>query len=94
VIYHCECPVKETYNTASISLSESVRLKGIKVILSGEGADEFFAGYVGYKFDKMRALNLIQNNASSHEEAIRENLWGDESFFYEKNFSDFNIIKR
>lgn len=94
VIYHCECPVKETYNTASISLSESVRLKGIKVILSGEGADEFFAGYVGYKFDKMRALNLIQNNASSLEEAIRENLWGDQSFFYEKNFSEFNIIKR
>jgi asparagine synthase (glutamine-hydrolysing) len=60
-VYHSECPIKETYNTASLSLSESVRAKGIKVIQSGEGADEFFAGYVGYRFDKMRQMNVISN---------------------------------
>lgn len=93
-VYHSECPIKETYNTASLLLSEAVRSKGIKVILSGEGADEFFAGYVGYRFDKMRAMGLVQNNASPAERQLRKKLWGDESFFYEKNFLEFDEIKR
>lgn len=93
-IYHCECPLKETYNTASLSLSESVRNKGIKVILSGEGADEFFAGYVGYRFDKMRAMNLVQNTASTQEETLRHSLWGDKNFFYERNFLEFDVVKK
>ena len=93
-IYHCECPIKETYNTASLSLSESVRNKGIKVILSGEGADEFFAGYVGYRFDKMRAMNLVQNTATDEEEELRYRLWGDASFFYERNFLEFDQVKQ
>ncbi len=93
-IYHSECPIKETYNTASLSLSETVKANKIKVILSGEGADEFFAGYVGYRFDKMRSMNLIQNPASSLEEDLRNRLWGDKSFFYERNFLDFDVIKK
>lgn len=93
-VYHSECPVKETYNTASLSLSESVRSKGIKVIQSGEGADEFFAGYVGYRFDKMRATNTMNNNASPEEEALREKLWGDKTFIYERNFLEFDKIKQ
>lgn len=93
-VYHSECPIKETYNTASLSLSEAVRSKGIKVILSGEGADEFFAGYVGYRFDKMRALNVVQNRSSQAEENLRNRLWGDKSFFYEKNFLDFDVVKK
>lgn len=93
-VYHSECPIKETYNTASLSLSETVRSKGIKVILSGEGADEFFAGYVGYRFDKMRAMNLVQNPCSPEETALRTRLWGDPAFFYEKNFLEFEQVKR
>lgn len=93
-IYHCECPVKETYNTASLALSESTRAKGIKVILSGEGSDELFAGYVGYRFDKMREMNFVQNESSPEEEALREKIWGDKSFFYETNFVELEEIKR
>jgi asparagine synthase (glutamine-hydrolysing) len=93
-IYHSECPIKETYNTASFSLSKTVRSNGIKMILSGEGADEFFAGYVGYRFDKMRAMKIIQNQCSGAEANLREELWGDASFFYEKNFLDFDCIKK
>jgi asparagine synthase (glutamine-hydrolysing) len=64
------------------------------MILSGEGADEFFAGYVGYRFDKMRAMKIIQNQCSGAEANLREELWGDASFFYEKNFLDFDCIKK
>lgn len=93
-VYHSECAIKETYNTASLSLSASVREKGIKVILSGEGADEFFAGYVGYRFDKMRAMNLVQNACSPEEHQLRDELWGDSSFLYERNFLEFDRIKK
>ncbi|UII33621.1 asparagine synthase (glutamine-hydrolyzing) [Fulvivirga ulvae] len=93
-IYHSECPIKETYNTASLSLSESVRNKNIKVILSGEGADEFFAGYVGYRFDKMREEKLVSTEACESEKALRESLWGDRDFLYERNYLEFDDIKR
>jgi asparagine synthase (glutamine-hydrolysing) len=93
-IYHCECPVKETYNTASFSLSASTRAKGIKVILSGEGSDELLAGYVGYRFDKMRELNIVQNAATRLEDSMRDRIWGDHSFFYENNFLDLEGVKR
>lgn len=93
-VYHSECPIKETYNTASLALSENVRANGIKVILSGEGADEFFAGYVGYRFDKMRAMHFIQDRASVEELELRQRLWGDAAFFYERNFLEFEVVKR
>lgn len=93
-IYHSECPIKETYNTASLSLSQSVREKGIKVILSGEGADELFAGYVGYRFDKIRAEGILQSTASKMELELRNRLWGDESFYYERNFLEFDKVKK
>ena len=93
-VYHSECPIKETYNTASLSLSQSVREKGIKVILSGEGADELFAGYVGYRFDKIRAMNIMQNAASPMEMELRNRLWQDGNFYYERNFLEFDKVKK
>ncbi|HVR09080.1 MAG TPA: asparagine synthase (glutamine-hydrolyzing), partial [Thermoanaerobaculia bacterium] len=33
MIYHCECPVRETYNTCSLALSAAARQEGIKVVL-------------------------------------------------------------
>ncbi|MCS3796549.1 asparagine synthase (glutamine-hydrolyzing) [Chitinophagaceae bacterium OAS944] len=94
-IYHCECPLKESYNTASLALSKLVRDNNIKVILTGEGADELFAGYVGYKFDHLR--KLMNGNAApvtKEERAVRAQLWGDEHFFYEKNYSEFTGQKK
>jgi len=94
-VYHCECAVKESYNTCSIALSEAVRAKNIKVVLTGEGADEFFAGYVGYRFDKMRRMQPKKvTEGAPFEDEIRSKLWGDENFFYEKNQHDFTKVKR
>src|SRR5262249_9202453 len=55
MIYHCEWPVRETYNPCSMALSKAAREAGVAVILTGEGADELFAGYVGYRFDRFGA---------------------------------------
>ncbi|MBL7726996.1 MAG: asparagine synthase (glutamine-hydrolyzing), partial [Dinghuibacter sp.] len=93
-VYHSECPIKETYNTASLVLSEAVRARGIKVIQSGEGGDELFAGYVGYRFDKMRQGNLVPDWAGEEEKRLRYELWGDEDFCYETNYLDFTGEKQ
>lgn len=94
-IRHCECAIKESYNTCSLALSEKVRSRDIKVVLTGEGADEFFAGYVGYRFDKMRRMQPKQVTPETPlEEKIREKLWGDAGFFYEKNHHYFGKIKQ
>lgn len=94
-VYHSEYPLKETYNTASLALSESARRENIKVVLSGEGADEWFAGYPGYKFDRFRK---IRNKKASKELAygneINEKIWGDENFNFEMNQYAFREVKR
>jgi asparagine synthase (glutamine-hydrolysing) len=94
MIYHCECPVKETYNTCSMALSEAAKAEGITVILTGEGADELFAGYVGYRFDRFRDKeNKKYDLETLLEEELREKLWGDKDFFYERDYYSFNQIK-
>jgi asparagine synthase (glutamine-hydrolysing) len=88
MIFHCECPVKETYNTCSMALSEAVRRAGIKVVLTGEGADEWFAGYVGYRFDSIRARqNKKAEQESTHETELRQRVWGDKNVIYEIGLS-------
>ncbi len=94
-VYYCECPVKESYNTASFALSRLVREKDIKVILTGEGADEIFGGYIGYKFDQLKLLTGSgDNNITAAEKELRMRLWGNEHFFYEKNYTDFASEKK
>jgi asparagine synthase (glutamine-hydrolysing) len=94
MIYHSECPVKETYNTCSMALSEAAKVNGVKVILSGEGADELFAGYVGYRFDRFRTGDSKRADLEAAlEEQFRERIWGDRNIFYEKDHSSLNEVK-
>lgn len=90
MIHHAECPVKETYNTCSMELSRAARAQGIKVILTGEGADELFAGYVGYRFDQARAARPggALTVEDLLEEGMRETLWGDGRVHYESDYHD------
>jgi len=94
-IYFSECPLKESYNTCSLALSEEVRKRNIKVILTGEGSDELFAGYVGYRFDRIRGAQQGFPDAETIlDEELRVQMWGDNDFLYEKNYYAFREIKR
>jgi asparagine synthase (glutamine-hydrolysing) len=94
VVYHSESPLKETYNTASLALSRKTRESGITVVLNGEGSDELFAGYVGYRFDKRRAgENRKQDLETILGDEIREKIWGDSSLYYEKDEYAFREAK-
>jgi asparagine synthase (glutamine-hydrolysing) len=94
MIYHAECPVKETYNTCVLALSQATHAAGIKVILGGEGADELFAGYPGYRFDAFRAQSGAAGIASPEEARCRDILWGDASVGYERNYAAFARARR
>ncbi len=95
VVYHAECAIKESYNTATKRLSQMAHEKGIKVVLTGEGADELFGGYIGYRFDKLNQMMPRQKVPNlKEEEALREQVFGDYDFLYEKNFYSFNKTKR
>jgi asparagine synthase (glutamine-hydrolysing) len=54
VVYHAERPVLRTAPVPMYLLSGLVRGAGIKVVLTGEGADEFFAGYDLFREAKVR----------------------------------------
>jgi asparagine synthase (glutamine-hydrolysing) len=95
MVYHCECPVRESYNTCSMALSAAAKDAGVKVILTGEGADELFAGYVGYRFDSFRDRESKSYDLETAlEDELREELWGDRSFFYEKDHLAVREVKQ
>jgi asparagine synthase (glutamine-hydrolysing) len=50
-IYHSERPFANAHSIAKFLLSRAVRDSGIKVVLTGEGSDEIFAGYPHFRRD-------------------------------------------
>ncbi|MFI6031933.1 asparagine synthase (glutamine-hydrolyzing) [Amycolatopsis magusensis] len=88
MVVHAETPVKESYNTCSMVLSALAREHGVKVILTGEGADELFGGYVGYRFDGLgrgagRSGDPLED---ALEDSLRQRLWGEPDLFYERQY--------
>ncbi len=53
-VWHTEFPILRTAPTPMYLLSKKVREQNIKVVLTGEGADEFMAGYSIFKEAKVR----------------------------------------
>jgi asparagine synthase (glutamine-hydrolysing) len=50
-VYHAERPFANAHAVAKFLLSRAVRDSGVKVVLTGEGADEVFAGYPFFRRD-------------------------------------------
>ena len=82
VIFHAESAVKESYDVAAYLLSGLVSASPAKAVLTGQGSDEFFCGYVGYMLDLFRGM---QKGKMTQEECeVNELLWGDPYFRYER----------
>jgi asparagine synthase (glutamine-hydrolysing) len=60
VIWHSERPILRTAPAPLFLLSRLVQESGFKVVLTGEGADEFMGGYDIYKEAKIRAFWAAQ----------------------------------
>lgn len=53
-IYSVEQSVFNTHGTAKYLLSKTARDAGMRVILTGEGADELLGGYIAFKIDDLK----------------------------------------
>jgi asparagine synthase (glutamine-hydrolysing) len=94
VVWHAETPLKESYDTACYALSAKVQDRGVRVVLSGQGADELFAGYAGYRFDAFRRAGRSRPAMSLEAARLEETLWGDPGFVYEKPQLAFREVKK
>ena len=66
---------------------------GVPVVLSGEGADELFAGYLGYRYDAFRALRG-QPSPCMAEADLRKRAFGAADLFYEKDLLSHEAQRR
>ena len=64
VIWHTETPILRTAPAPMFMLSELVRKNNYKVVLTGEGADEFLAGYDIFKEAKIRRFWAHQKEST------------------------------
>ena len=62
-IWHTEFPILRTSPTPMFLLSKKVRENNIKVVITGEGADEFLAGYNIFKEAKIRRFWAREPNS-------------------------------
>lgn len=67
-VRHAECPLANANVIAKYLLSRAVRDAGVKVVLSGEGSDEIFAGYAHVRRD------LVLYGANGHGPEDRSRL--------------------
>jgi asparagine synthase (glutamine-hydrolysing) len=74
VIYHTERPILRTAPAPLFILSKLVRANGIKVVLTGEGADEMFAGYDLFREGKVRRF-WGRQPSSVHRPRLLERLY-------------------
>jgi asparagine synthase (glutamine-hydrolysing) len=75
VIWYAERPMMRTAPAPLLRLSQLVRQSGIKVVLSGEGADEIFAGYNIFREDKVRRF-WARHPASAWRGRLLNRLYG------------------
>ncbi|MGY0834732.1 asparagine synthase (glutamine-hydrolyzing) [Azospirillum argentinense] len=70
VIWHGESPLVRTAPAPLFLLSRLVRDSGIRVVLSGEGADEWLAGYDIFKEDKVRRFWARQPHSTARPKLL------------------------
>lgn len=69
-VWHAEFPILRTAPTPMFMLSKKVRERNIKVVITGEGADEFMAGYNIFKESKVRRFWAREPNSVSRPKLL------------------------
>ncbi len=88
IIWHTEMPIFRTAPAPLFHLSKLVRDNNFKVVLTGEGADEMFAGYNIFKEDRVRRF-WAKNPNSTFRPALLAKLY---PYIFNKNNKRSNIF--
>lgn len=75
VVWFAERPMMRTAPAPLLRLAQLVRDSGVKVVLTGEGADEIFGGYNIFREDKVRRF-WARNPDSAWRPALLSRLYG------------------
>ena len=86
VVWHTEVPLMRTAPAPMFLLSKLVQDSGLKVVLTGEGADEFLAGYDIFKEAKIRRF-WARRPDSKRRPTLLNRLYGDIPDFAKTNNS-------
>jgi len=76
VLWHTETPVLRTASVPMYHLAKLTKQSGIKVVLTGEGADELFLGYDLFKETKVREF-CLRRPGSAWRERLLDRLYPD-----------------
>jgi asparagine synthase (glutamine-hydrolysing) len=71
LIRHTERPIMRTAPAPMLMLSRLVRDNGFKVVMTGEGADEIFAGYDVFKEAKVRRFCAAQPSSKRRPQLLK-----------------------
>jgi len=85
-LWHCETPLLRTAPVPLYLLAQVVRESGLKVVLTGEGADEVFGGYDIFKEAKVRQFWSRQPDSTTRTLLLGQ-LYGD--IFHNQNAKRF-----
>jgi asparagine synthase (glutamine-hydrolysing) len=86
VVYHAEMPLYRLAPIPMYLLAREVRARGLKVVLTGEAADEFFLGYDLYRELLVRTA-LEEENLSEEDKSRRV----QELYHYLDHFRSDNV---
>ncbi len=97
VVWHAETPLLRTAPAPMFLLSERVRDSGFKVVLTGEGADEFFAGYDLFREAKVRRFWAAQPDSLVRPLLFKRlyrfvSNWDQGSFAFQKAFFRLGLL--
>jgi asparagine synthase (glutamine-hydrolysing) len=71
VMWHVETPMVRSAPAPMFLLSRFVRDQGFKVVLTGEGADEFWGGYDIFKEAKVRAFSAARTESRRRPQLLK-----------------------
>lgn len=75
-VYHCEHHNLDLNSVGKFCLSTVPREHGFKVVLTGEGSDEHFAGYPFFALDVLGEPDLsMPDTPLASDNALRQGLW-------------------
>ncbi|RAS34323.1 asparagine synthase (glutamine-hydrolyzing) [Paraburkholderia bryophila] len=76
-LWHTEVPFSNAHSVAKYMLCKFIQSKGMRAVLTGEGADEVFAGYPHYRRDMVQFNNDHQDSDEIRRLADRIAAQGD-----------------